>query len=98
MRRFGLALGLSVALCGCKDKALTRAEASEALEESQLATQAAELTSGTVEITSPGATAGAECENSDHPVTITLRVPYSWMFFRVFPAITLTSSFTMRNE
>jgi Flp pilus assembly protein TadG len=53
---------------------------------------------GTVEITSNGAAAGAECENSDQPVTITLRVPYSWMFFRVFPAITLTSSFTMRNE
>jgi Flp pilus assembly protein TadG len=53
---------------------------------------------GTVEITSPLATAGAECENSDQPVTITLRVPYSWMFFRVLPAITLTSSFTMRNE
>jgi Flp pilus assembly protein TadG len=55
-------------------------------------------TAGTVEISSPGATAGAECENSDNPVTITLRIPYSWMFFRVFPAITLTSSFTMRNE
>lgn len=53
---------------------------------------------GTVEISSPGAAAGAECENSDQPVTITLRVPYSWMFFRVFPPITLTSSFTMRNE
>jgi len=53
---------------------------------------------GTVEISSPGAAAGSECENSDQPVTITLRVPYSWMFFRVFPAITLTSSFTMRNE
>ena len=53
---------------------------------------------GTVEFSSPGAAAGAECENSDQPVTITLRVPYSWMFFRVFPAITLTSSFTMRNE
>lgn len=53
---------------------------------------------GTVEFSSPGAAAGAECENSDKPVTITLRVPYSWMFFRVFPAITLTSSFTMRNE
>jgi Flp pilus assembly protein TadG len=53
---------------------------------------------GTVEITSPGAVAGAECENSDQPVQITLRIPYSWMFFRVFPAITLTSSFTMRNE
>jgi Flp pilus assembly protein TadG len=53
---------------------------------------------GTVEITSTGAAAGAECENSDQPVTITLRVPYSWMFFRVLPPITLTSSFTMRNE
>jgi len=53
---------------------------------------------GTVEITSNGAAAGAECENSDQPVTITLRVPYSWMFFRVLPPITLTSSFTMRNE
>jgi Flp pilus assembly protein TadG len=55
-------------------------------------------TAGTVEFSSPGAAAGAECENSDQPVTITLRIPYSWMFFKVFPAITLTSSFTMRNE
>jgi Flp pilus assembly protein TadG len=55
-------------------------------------------TAGTVEFSSPGAVAGAECENSDQPVTITLRIPYSWMFFKVFPAITLTSSFTMRNE
>lgn len=51
MRRLGLALGLAMTLWGCKEKALTRVEASEALEESQLATQAAELTSGTVEIT-----------------------------------------------
>lgn len=53
----------------------------------------------TVEFSSPGAAAGAECENSDQPVTITLRIPYSWMFFNtVFSPITLTSSFTMRNE
>jgi Flp pilus assembly protein TadG len=55
-------------------------------------------TAGTVEFSSPGAAAGSECENSDLPVTITLRIPYSWMFFRLLPAITLTSSFTMRNE
>ena len=53
---------------------------------------------GTVELSSPGAAAGTECENSDQPVTITLRIPYSWMFFRLLPPITLTSSFTMRNE
>jgi Flp pilus assembly protein TadG len=53
---------------------------------------------GTVEMSSPGAAAGTECENSDQPVTITLRIPYSWMFFRLLPPITLTSSFTMRNE
>jgi Flp pilus assembly protein TadG len=52
-----------------------------------------------VEFTSVGAAAGAECENSDQPVTITLRIPYSWMFFNtVFSPITITSSFTMRNE
>jgi Flp pilus assembly protein TadG len=29
----------------------------------------------------------------------TIRIPYSWMFFgKVFPPITLTSSFTMRME
>jgi len=33
------------------------------------------------------------------PVTATIRIPYSWMFFgRAFPTITLTSSFTMRME
>ncbi len=53
---------------------------------------------GTVTFSSPGAAAGTECENSDQPVTITLRIPYAWMFFRVLPPITLTSSFTMRNE
>ncbi len=51
MKQLGLVIPLlAFALTGCKQKALTRAEASEALEESQLATQAASLTSGTVEI------------------------------------------------
>lgn len=59
MKRFGLALGLAMTLWGCKEKALTREEASEALEESQLATQAAELTSGTVEITTNFTIGGA---------------------------------------
>ncbi|MGH7517789.1 MAG: TadE/TadG family type IV pilus assembly protein [Gemmatimonadales bacterium] len=39
-----------------------------------------------------------DCESSDQPVRITARVPYSWMFFRLLDPITLTSSFTMRNE
>jgi len=42
---------LALSAFGCKQQGLTRAEASEALEESQLSTQAAALTSGTVEIT-----------------------------------------------
>ena len=46
--------------------------------------------------TPPGG--GAPCENSDQPVTITMTIPYSWMFFRLLQPITLTSSFTMRNE
>jgi Flp pilus assembly protein TadG len=41
---------------------------------------------------------GTPCENSDQPVTITMTIPYGWMFFRVLQPITLTSSFTMRNE
>jgi Flp pilus assembly protein TadG len=42
---------------------------------------------------------GTPCENSDQPVTVTLRIPYSWMFFgAAISPITLTSSFTMRNE
>jgi Flp pilus assembly protein TadG len=33
------------------------------------------------------------------PVTATIRIPYTWMFFgRAFPPIVLTSSFTMRME
>ncbi len=47
--------------------------------------------------TTVGATA-APCENSDQPVTITMTIPYSWMFFTALQPITLTSSFTMRNE
>jgi Flp pilus assembly protein TadG len=46
--------------------------------------------------TPPGG--GTPCENSDQPVTITMTIPYSWMFFTMLQPITLTSSFTMRNE
>jgi Flp pilus assembly protein TadG len=53
----------------------------------------------TIEFTSPGAAAGAECENSDQPVTVTYRLPYGWMFFgAALSPVTITSSFTMRNE
>ena len=39
------------------------------------------------------------CDGSTEGVTITLSIPYSWMFFNAaFPPITLRSSFTMRNE
>ena len=49
-----------------------------------------------VEFTPNDATA---CDASTLPVTITLRVGYSWMFLRpVLKPITLVSSFTMRNE
>lgn len=52
MRRSYLAFTvLALGTFGCKQQGLTRAEASEALEESQLSTQAAALTSGTLEIT-----------------------------------------------
>lgn len=60
MRRFDLAFAvLALSTWGCKQQGLTRAEASEALEESQLSTQAASLTSGTVEITTNFTIGGA---------------------------------------
>jgi Flp pilus assembly protein TadG len=56
-------------------------------------------TAPTIEFSSPGAAAGAECENSDQPVTVTLSLPYSWMFLGpALSPITIKSSFTMRNE
>lgn len=52
MKRSHLAFTLlALSAFGCRQQRLTRAEASEALEESRLSTQAAALTSGTVEIT-----------------------------------------------
>src|SRR5690606_27662759 len=60
MKRLGLAVPL-LALCAfsCKQKGLTRAEAREALDEAQLATQATSLTSGSVEITTNFTIGGA---------------------------------------
>jgi Flp pilus assembly protein TadG len=39
------------------------------------------------------------CDGSSEAVTITLTIPYSWMFFNMaLRPINLKSSFTMRNE
>jgi len=60
MRQFYLAFTvLTLTTLGCKQRDLTRAEASEALEEAKLSTQAAALTSGTVEITTNFTIGGA---------------------------------------
>ena len=60
MRRSYLAFAaLALAPWGCKQQGLTRAEASEALEESQLSTQAASLTSGALEISTNFSIGGA---------------------------------------
>lgn len=60
MRRFYLAFTvLALTTLGCKQQGLTRAEASEALEESKLSTQAASLTSGSVELTTNFTIGGA---------------------------------------
>ncbi len=47
---------------------------------------------------STNAPSGTPCEAGGYQATITLTIPYSWMFFRLLAPITLTSSFTMRNE
>ena len=60
MRQLGLLVPLAaLATMGCKQQGLTRAEASEALDESQLATQAESLTAGSVEITTNFTIGGA---------------------------------------
>ncbi len=66
--------------------------------QNRMATSGVPTAASTVTFATPGG-GGTACENSDQPVTVTLRIPYRWMFFggAVRP-ITLTSSFTMRNE
>lgn len=60
MRRFYLASTvLALTTLGCKQQGLTREEAAETLEESKLSTQAAALTSGSVEITTNFTIGGA---------------------------------------
>ncbi|HEU5076783.1 MAG TPA: hypothetical protein VFU02_21485 [Polyangiaceae bacterium] len=60
MRRFYLAFTvLALNASSCRQQGLTRTEASEALEESKLSTQAAALTAGSVEITTNFTIGGA---------------------------------------
>jgi Flp pilus assembly protein TadG len=63
----------------------------------RMATAGVPTTVPTVTFSTP-AGGGTPCENSGQPVTVTMTIPYSWMFFRLLQPITLTSSFTMRNE
>lgn len=84
--------------CSLADN-LTHTQASvEAWIENRMATSGVPVTAPTVTFDTPLG-GGTPCENSDQPVTVTMRIPYSWMFFGgVFDPITITSSFTMRNE